>query len=262
MSHPSSPPSPAPSDALTPDEYPDWRQIRLRAAFLVLLTPCLVLSAFSGALFLALEGSTPATFDRIHFFFYFFDVGREINVPTWYSSMMWIAVAVLAGYFARKSGRYSFSWWLFAAVGVLFSVDEMLELHERLDVVGAELAAFLPFQLGFVWVIPGVLISLGIVAVLLRLILSLPRGVRLGLILAGATFVSGAIGVETLSGLVLAESGLVPAFFGLTLLEETFEMTGICLCIASLLHLIEYKAADGGTTYRLAGSARPATMAR
>lgn len=254
MSHSSprdNPPHPISPSPLK--EFP-WRRVPLGRTFLILLAPCVALSLISGALFLALENSTPETFDRIHFFFYFFDVGRELNVPTWYTSVMWVAAALLAGYFARKATRFRISWWLFAAVCVLFSVDEMLELHERLDVIGAELAQYLPFDLGFVWVIPGVLITAAIVLALLRLVLSLPKGVRNGLFIAGAVFVGGGVGVETLAGLTLASSGYVPAFFGLTLLEETLEMAGIALCIASLLHFIEHQPSNGGSTYRLAGT--------
>lgn len=231
-----------------------WKQIRLFKTWLILLVPCLVLSFISGALYLGLLRSTPETFNDIHFWFYFFDVGREINVPTWYTSVMWAVAGLIGGYFARKAVRFRASWWLFAFVCVLLSLDEMLELHERLDMIGAELSKYVPFDLRFTWVIPGAIIATVIVLLLLRTVISLPKGVRNGLILAGVIFVSGAIGAETLSGLVLAASTgePPPLFFALTLLEETLEMGGIALCIASLLHLIEYRPVDGGTAHRMA----------
>ncbi|GAB3555805.1 hypothetical protein GCM10027404_33230 [Arthrobacter tumbae] len=231
----------------------DWVRIRFWRTALGFFVPVAVLSVASGALFFAVDAATPETFDRIHFWFYFFDVGREINVPTWFSSGMWLIAAVLTGVYAARSSRYRISWWVFSVVCVVFSIDEMLELHERLDVIGHELSVFLPFDLGFVWVIPGAVIALSIVAFLLRLIISLPTGVRNGLLLAGLVFISGALGVETLAGLTLASDGVTPAFFVFTLLEETLEMVGIALCLAALLHLIEYRPSPtGGTTYRLA----------
>lgn len=234
-----------------------WEQIRLIKTFLILLIPCAVLSFISGALYLALGRTSPETFDDVHFWFYFFDVGREINIPTWYSSIMWVVAGLLGGYFARKATRFRLSWALFAFICVLFSLDEMLEMHERLDVIGAELSKHIPLDLQFVWVLPGLVIAALFVALLLRMVLSLPAGVRNGLLLAGVTFVGGGIGVETLSGLALADSGFESAFFVLTLLEETLEMSAIALCIASLMHFIEYRPSEGGTTYRLTSRSKP-----
>lgn len=230
----------------------EWQRIRFGRTALILAIPVTVLSLASGLLFLALEKSTAETFDDIHFWFYFFDVGREINVPTWFSSGLWIVAGAMAGFFSRRAAAHRHSWLLFAVVCVIFSIDEMLELHERLDIIGHELAAFLPFDLGFVWVIPGAILALVIVLSLLRLILSLPSGVRNGLLLAGAVFIAGAIGVETLAGLMIASNGMTPLFFVLTLVEETCEMAGIALCIAALAHLVEYRKYDGGVAYRLA----------
>ncbi|GAB3533604.1 hypothetical protein GCM10027403_07890 [Arthrobacter tecti] len=240
----------SPPAGAVPDS--SWERIRFGRTALLLGIPVVVLSLASGLLFLALEKSTAETFDDIHFWFYFFDVGREINVPTWFSSGLWIVAGVIAGFFSRRATAHRRSWLLFAVVCVIFSIDEMLELHERLDVIGYELAAFLPFDLGFVWVIPGGLIALVIVLALTRLVFSLPKGVRNGLILAGVVFVVGGMGVETLAGLTVAANGLTPQFFVLTLIEETCEMAGIVLCVAALAHLVEYKKHDGGTVYRLA----------
>ncbi|WP_051478922.1 hypothetical protein [Arthrobacter sp. H5] len=242
-----------PAAAQDPDAAAQpWRRIGLLKSAGILLIPVLVLSVVSGVLFFALDAASPESFDDIHFWFYFFDVGREINVPTWFSSGMWIVAGGIAGYYARQASQFRLSWWLFATVCVVFSIDEMLELHERLDVIGHELSELLPFNLGFVWVIPGAILALTVVLLLLRLVLSLPNGVRNGLLAAGVVFVGGGLGFETLAGLALAENGLAPQFFMLTLTEETLEMIGIALCMAALVHLIEYRRADGGTTYRLA----------
>ncbi|WP_299169142.1 hypothetical protein [uncultured Arthrobacter sp.] len=229
-----------------------WQRIRFWRSALLLGIPVAILSLASGLLFFALEKSTAETFDDIHFWFYFFDVGREINVPTWFSSGLWIVAGVMAGFFSRRAVAHRRSWVLFAVVCVIFSIDEMLELHERLDTIGHELAAFLPFDLGFVWVIPGAIIALAIVLALTRLVFSLPVGVRNGLLLAGAVFAGGGMGVETLAGLSVAAHGMTPEFFVLTLIEETCEMAGIVLCVAALAHLVEYKRYDGGVAYRLA----------
>lgn len=233
-----------------------WRRLRLIRTFLVLLIPVSALALTSYLLWRAIAQSMPETYADIHFWFYFFDVGREINVPTWFSAGLWILIGVLTGYYARRATRFRFSWGFFSFVAVFLSLDETLELHERLDVIGNQLAPYLPVQLGFTWVIPGVLIAAILCAVLLRLVLSLPRPVMLGLIASGVVFVGGSVGAESLSGMALVNGGSAPSFFVLTLIEETLEMTGLALCLASLLHTMEHRPVDGGIAYRVAAVRR------
>lgn len=244
--------SPASSPQTGGTTVDDWVRIRFIKSTLILAIPVTLLSVLSGALWLAIHFSTPENFERIHFWFYFFDVGREINVPTWFSAGLWILTGVVAGYIARKAGRFKKSWWLFASVCIFFSLDETLELHERLDLIGGRIALLLPFEVGFTWIIPGILIAAVLVLLLLRLVLSLPPAVRNGIIGAGATFVSGAVVVETISGNWILANGMTWHFFAMVLVEETLEMAGVALCLASLLHLVEYKRVGGGTAYRVA----------
>lgn len=245
--------APGRSEPTTPPvENSSWERISLWRCFAFLMIPVSILSFLSGSLWLAIHFSGRERFAAIQFWFYFFDVGREINVPAWFSAGLWIIAGTLAGYFARRAGKHRMSWLLFSAVCILFSLDETLELHERLDVIGNEISKYLPFELGFTWVIPGVVIAALIVGLLLRLVLSLPRIPRFWLIAAGMIFVGGAMGVETLSGLFIRGDGLPWQFFLLTLIEETMEMTGVALCIAALAHLIAYRHEAGGvTSYRV-----------
>lgn len=217
------------------------------------MIPVCILILVSGSLALATQVSAAENVEAFRFWFYFFDVGREINVPTWFSAGLWITAGVLAGYFARRASRHRRSWALFSFVCVFFSIDETLELHERLDVIGNELSRYLPIELGFTWVIPGVLIAGVIVVSLLRMVLALPRAPRVGLLAAGLIFVGGGMGAESLSGLVI-QGGAPPwQFFLFTLIEETLEMTGIALCVAALAHLITYRPSpDRSMAYRVA----------
>ncbi|WP_458779111.1 hypothetical protein [Arthrobacter sp. D3-16] len=211
----------------------------------------------SGFLALATQVSSPENVETFRFWFWYFDLGREINVPTWFSAGLWISAGILAGYFARHASRHRKSWSLFSVVCVYLSIDETLELHERLDVIGNELGKYLPVQLGFTWVIPGVLIAGLVVLSLLRMVLTLPRTTRAGLLAAGAVFIGGGVGAETLSGMFIQGEALPWQFFLLTLIEETMEMTGIALCVAALAHLIAYHhLPDGSTAYRLADGGR------
>lgn len=243
-----------------PAEATAWRRISLWRSFTYLMIPVVLLVLFSGSLALATQWASPESVETVRFWFYFFDVGREINLPTWFSAGLWISAGILAGYFARRASRHRGSWALFCAVCMVFSIDETLELHERLDVIGSELGRYLPLQLGFTWVIPGILIAGLIGLSLLRMVLGLPRRSRAGLLSAGIIFVAGGVGVETLSGLFVQGDTLPWQFFLLTLVEESLEMTGIALGVAALAHLIAYRPlADRSTAFRVANRPLPET---
>lgn len=235
-----------------------WRRISLWRSFAYLLIPVAVLSLISGSLALATQWAPPEHVETARFWFYFFDVGREINVPTWFSAGLWITAGLLAGYFARRASRHRRSWALFAVVCIVFSIDETLELHERLDVIGNELARYLPAQLGFTWVLPGVLVAGLIVLSLLRMVLALPAAPRAALLTAGVVFVGGGVGVETLSGLFIEGEALPWQYFLLTLIEESLEMAGTALAVAALVHLVAYRhSADRSTSFLVADRALP-----
>ncbi len=237
-----------------------WRRISLWRSFTYLMIPVVLLVLISGSLALATQWAPPESVETVRFWFYFFDVGREINLPTWFSAGLWITAGILAGYFARRASRHRGSWALFCAVCMVFSIDETLELHERLDVIGSELGRYLPLQLGFTWVIPGILIAGLIGLSLLRMVLGLPRSSRAGLLAAGIIFVAGGVGVETLSGLFIQGDTLPWQFFLLTLVEESLEMTGIALGVAALAHLVAYRpSSDRSTAFRVANRPLPET---
>ena len=243
-----------------PAEARPWRRISLWRSFAYLMIPVAVLSLVSGSLALATQWAPPEHVETFRFWFYFFDVGREINVPTWFSAGLWLIAGLLAGYFARRASRHRRSWALFCLVCIVFSLDETLELHERLDVIGNELGRYLPVQLGFTWVLPGVLIAGLIGLSLLRMVLALPATSRAALRAAGAIFVGGGVGVETMSGLFLQGDALPWQFFLLTLVEETLEMTGAALGVAALAHILAYRhSADRSTAFLVADRALPET---
>lgn len=154
-----------------------------------------------------------------------------------------IAVRPIA--LARPAFRRS--WWLLAVVALLASVDEYLEIHERFDVPGDRLAALLPFDVGFTWVLVGAPIALVIGLLLLRLVLSLPRRALIGILLGGALFLVGAVGVESLNGRYLAASDWIVDnryIYG-TMIEELLEMSGIALALAALISLFQHDARSG-----------------
>lgn len=100
----------------------------------------------------------------------------------------------------------------------------------------------------FPWLVIGVPLALLVGLLLLPLVLSLPKRTTLGILAAGALFLSGAVGMELLNGYVLAYQEWVvnSRYVLVTLIEETLEMLAIGLAVASLLSLFE-RDVDTGT---------------
>lgn len=250
-SPPEAPPSRGPGPAPRPERVADtgaFRPVRVLRAWAPFAATALLISFIAGITwtgFLFTEGRTSENF---HHVFYLFDVGREYNIPTWYSSMLWALLGLLALFIGSQARRFRASWILLGIVGLAASIDEYQELHERLDGIGFVLREYLPFYVPFPWLTVGVPLAVVVGLLLLPLVLSLPRRTTFGIIAAGTLFLSGAVGMELLSGYVLASQEWVvnSRYVLVTLIEETLEMLAVGLAVASLLSLFE-RDADTGT---------------
>jgi hypothetical protein len=154
----------------------------------------------------------------------------EGNVPTWFSSSLLLVCALAAGSIARGA-HWRVHWWGLAVGFGYASLDEAAELHENLgghfDTSGI---------LYFDWVIPAVVILAGLAAVYLPFVRALPSATRIGLIVAGAIYVGGALGMELPLGWWTATWG--PDGLGYALIdwvEEVLEMLGASLAVVALV---------------------------
>lgn len=174
-----------------------------------------------------------------------FEFSNESNVPTWVASLYWAAFGVAGLLLALMARTHRGFFALLGAVGLFASLDEAAELHERLETVGA---AILPddtsFEVG--WVIPGGVLALAVGLLFLRSVLRLPRRARLGIIVGGAVFLSGAIGVEVAWAMLLGadvdQFSLVSMLFNIV--EENLELMGIGVAIAGLSSLVKASRSD------------------
>jgi hypothetical protein len=169
-----------------------------------------------------------------------FDMNREANVPTLFSTLLLLAAGFLLWVIARgrkEQGRdFCWHWTLLAMVFFYLAADEAVGFHELLIVPLRNLLNA-GGVLYFTWVIPGILVVLGLGIYYLRFLLHLDIVDRIRFIIAGAIYVGGAIGVEMIGGhyywLTNRSKDLTYAF--ITTLEESMEMAGITLFIFALL---------------------------
>jgi len=169
------------------------------------------------------------------------DLDGEVNLPTFYSSFLLLASALLLGiisWLKERRSRYRGSWIALSAIFFYLAVDESTKLHELLTK---------PIRDGlhtggiflYAWVIVAVplLIILGIL--LLPFILNLPRKTKRFFLLAAVLYVGGALGFEMISGGFISQFGIDNIFYlFLSTVEETLEIIGLTVFIYALLDYI------------------------
>ena len=198
--------------------------------------------------------------DRFYGLVFMFSVGSDGNIPTYYSAFALLfssGLLAFTGYLIRKAGRPMVLYWFGLSVVFLFmSADEMLELHERLiEPLRTTLGTSGAFY--YAWVIPYGIAVLTIGAIYLRFLLHLPRRTAIGFIVAGAVFVTGAIGFEMLGGVIYEQSGSNNTYYVFVqTIEEMLEMVGIAIFIYAIT---DYIAGEfDSVTVSLAKTAPPA----
>ena len=173
-----------------------------------------------------------------------FNVNREGNIPTWYSSLLLLTCVILLLIVThikrQKQERYIAHWLLLALVFFYLSIDEAAALHEKLTI---------PFQeneslnvrgyLYFAWVLVGIPFVLFMSLVYARFLLHLPSQTRRNFLLAAALYVGGAVVVESISANQwYLNGGTSLTFSAIGTLEEFCEMAGVIVFIFGLLTYI------------------------
>lgn len=185
-----------------------------------------------------------------------FDVNKETNVPTWFSSGMLLACALLATGIAtlvRNSRGPYVLHWVGLALGLAFlSLDESSELHERLNTpFAAVLGESARGPLRFAWVVPAILIVAAVGFTYLRFLGHLPTRTRQLLRAAAVLYLTGAVGMEMAGGIALDEYGAWTLYTLITTVEETLEMCGGLSFLLALLYLVRLDATPVGYRLRL-----------
>jgi hypothetical protein len=177
-------------------------------------------------------------------------LSAEANLPTWYSSILLFACAVVLASIASivrgQRVRFATHWTVLAAIFLYMSLDETAQLHERLNSLWSLEGVFY-----FSWIIPAAVIVLVIGLAYLPFVLHLPPPTRIRFIAAGIIYVGGALIMEMPLGAWATRHGEDNIGYALIdALEETMEMAGASLF---LLALLRHRA-----SLALASTTRPA----
>lgn len=187
-----------------------------------------------------------------------FSLSYEQNVPTWYSASLLLGCSLLlaiAAAGARKA-RLGFvsHWYGLAAAFLYISLDEFVQLHE-----GAGGGLKLGGVLHFSWVVPASVVVAGLGVLYLRFLAHLPRTTRVRFVVAGAIYVTGALGMELPLGYWTERAGSDNVIYAaIDFVEESLEMVGMNLF---LLALIDHLGAQGVRVVFAAPAAEPRAAA-
>jgi len=174
-----------------------------------------------------------------------FNLDGEMNVPTWYSSLLFALCGFLLLQVARESREQDRRKWRFlAAVFLACSIDEVAACHEML-VDPVRSLFHTRGLLYFAWVIPAILLVALIAVFLSSLFLRLPSAVRRSFLFAALVFFCGNIGMEMIGGAYVEMHG--PDHFTYSLIshiEEFLELLGQTLFVRGALGLLSLPAAE------------------
>lgn len=200
------------------------------------------LAHLAGLFMLADAGPTAAKF-----FHQYLDIDSEGTPGAYYSALGFLATALVAGHMAHhESGRSQRRFWAVTAFLLGFlSIDEAASIHEGFQVLGN----FIVPRTGifyFSWWAPYLLALAPVLAVMTPGLLSLPKQTRNTLVISGAIFLTGAVGVELIEAAAYDQivsmapdnPALVPLtqrFKLLAMVEECLELLAVALVLRALL---------------------------
>lgn len=176
----------------------------------------------------------------------------EANLWAWASGLLLAGIALClaaVGLAARHEGEISAPYFVLAVVAVELSADEIAQLHEKL-------ARFDPgSRFTFAWLTVGVPLAIMGGLILLWIARRIERRLRLGLILAGAIYLLGAVGFEAIGGIVvggrlddLSRASL--PYHLLVGIEEGLEVTGALLALFAALSALTVERTAAGILVR------------
>jgi hypothetical protein len=174
---------------------------------------------------------------------FFFD--DEETVPTYFSAVnllfAGIILAIISNLKSKLNDPFKMHWKILSIIFVLLSIDEIAGFHEM--TIDPLVKAFnLSGYLRFPWVILGIIFMIGFSLYYLNFLKALPKKYIKGFFYSCLFFVSGAIGIETISAKIFIsreESAKDLMYNLVTTAEESCEMIGIIMFITVLLSYLK-----------------------
>lgn len=172
------------------------------------------------------------------------DVDSEVSIPAWFSSSVLllcsVLLAIITSTLKRTSERYVPHWGALAILFTLLSLDESISVHEMfIEPLRSLLGVSGPLY--FAWVVPGGAFVVVIALAYRKFVFDLPAESRRLFIVAGALYLSGALGLEMIGGLWVDLYGQQNWIYqGIVTVEELLEMSGAILFLYALMRYLGF----------------------
>lgn len=176
-----------------------------------------------------------------------FDLNSEANVPTWFSSSLWLAAAILSFSLLQRHRKRGYQnrvyWGILAAICLLLSIDETAQFHEAAgSVLGRALEGSEVLRYTYASAILTSILFAVVGIFFVSFFLKLQGRFRFLMLASAALFVSGAVIVESMGAAVdagaLARFPLGQSWPRMVVYEELLEMLGVILLIHTLLRIL------------------------
>jgi len=172
-----------------------------------------------------------------------FNLDKEANVPTYFSSFLLLFAGVLFGIIAifklKTDDMYAKHWSVLAILFTVASIDESAGIHELTILPLRHFLGTSGF-LYYAWVIPGMLFVIFLSIAFWKFGLDIPKTTKRLLIIGVIVYFTGALGLELIGGYYTELYGRDNFFYSIiTTIEESLELIGVVLIIKALLNYIE-----------------------
>ena len=189
------------------------------------------------------------------------DVRAEGSLHTWLNvtvlavgSLLHAGVAVLA----RRGGRICWPWVLTATSLALLSLDDLLALHEQLEPLGRALGGGTG-ALHFAWLLPGLVLAAGFLAVTVVAARRLPAGSRAWMTAGVMALLGAAVGLEALGGFVLDAHGDGVVYILISHAEEMLETCAAAALLCAAVVAATFRTGGDGSLLVAYRSEAPGT---
>ena len=180
--------------------------------------------------------------DYVYGFVPKFNLNREANVPTYFSSFILLFSSILLGLianFKKKVGDiYALHWSVLSIIFLCLSIDESAGIHELL-INPLRNSLHLSGMFYYSWIIIGALFVVFLAIFYFNFLFNLPRRMACQVVVAAFFYIGGTIGFEAVGGYYRSMIEQPDFTYSiLVIFEESFEMIGCLIFIYALLNYI------------------------
>ncbi len=182
---------------------------------------------------------------------YLFNFGSEQNIPTIFTTFLFLLAALLQFfiYLNTKKSRISRYWIGLFLLFIYLAIDEVCVVHERILRTAKQIFSSANFNSHFI--IMATVFIITVIFLFYRFLFLIPKKYLLIAILSAIVYLVGAVGFEVISIFYLKTSKGGFILEMISTIEELLEITGIILYISFILKYIKNELDEQGLIIKI-----------